>query len=117
MDMKKIHNSVSKLIISLVSLGAVAQAEAVPSGWSPPNVTLRATLNNAPAMSPVRWSVYRMDTGSVSAPVRVYNNRHSLAIALPPGRYRAEANLNSVSRSRVFDVSSRATNNVVVAMD
>lgn len=116
MNMKKFRNTVLNSIIVLASFGASAEVLAVPTGWTPPNVTLRATLNNAPAMSPVRWSVYRMDNGS-SVPYMTYNNRHSLAIALPPGRYLAEANLNSISRSRIFDVSSRATNNIVVAMD
>lgn len=116
MKLKKIRDILLKFFMVVGLSGLAAQALAIPSGWTPPNVTLRATLNNAPAMSPVRWSVYRVDNGS-TVPFRTYNNRHSLAIALPPGRYVAEANLNSVSRSRIFDVSSRATNNVVLAMD
>lgn len=84
-----------------------------------PNVRLMATLDQSPAFtSLVRWSVFRVENGvREPQPYVVYNNRHALAVRLPPGRYEAEASLASVRRSRVFDVSSYATNNIVVALD
>lgn len=93
---------------------------AVPAMATPnPNVTLMATLDQNPAFSTaVRWSVFRVENGvTESQPYRVYDNRHSLAISLPPGRYVAEASRASVSRTRMFDVGSYAANNIVVALD
>lgn len=93
---------------------------AVPAMATPnPNVTLMATLDQSPAFnSSVRWSVFRVENGvRESQPYIVYDNRHSLAIRLPPGRYVAEASRESVSRTRTFDVGSYAANNIVVALD
>ena len=79
------------------------------------NVTFVATLNQGPAMRPVKWTVYRLDNNR-SIPVKTFR-RHSASLVLEPGRYRAEANLDNVHRSRTFDVSTRTRNNIVVAMD
>ncbi len=99
------------LLISVPSFAVTTDTAARP------NVTLIATVNNGPALSPVRWSVFRVDNGSSTTPFRTFDHRHSLAIALPPGRYRAEASMNNISRSRVFDVSNRTDNSIIVALD
>jgi len=107
------------LIVALLVAAPVMSVRAVGTAATPtptPNVNLVATLNNGPAFSAVKWSVYRLDNGR-SVPIETFNHRHSLSIALPPGRYRADASLNNVSRSRIFDVSSRTGSNIVVAMD
>ncbi len=119
MNMKKIRNILLTVVIAGTTLLFNQQAAAVPGPWIHPNVTLMATLNNSPALSPVRWSVYRMDNGS-TVPYGTYDKRHSLAISLPPGRYVAEASLSAGGtppRSRMFDVGNRTTNNIVVALD
>lgn len=91
---------------------------AAPMGEKPrANVTLVATLNNGPAMQPVSWKVYRLDANNNVAGIVDSFNRHSASIPLQPGRYLADVNLNSVNRTRVFDVSSRTSSSVVVAMD
>ncbi|MBU0654224.1 MAG: hypothetical protein KJ914_03725 [Gammaproteobacteria bacterium] len=108
------------VIVSVTALAAlfvtVASANAAIRSEQPANVTLVATLNEGPAMRPVRWTVYRLDNNNRPIPVTSFR-RHSASIVLEPGRYRAEANLNNVNRSRVFDVSRRSSSSVVVAMD
>ena len=81
-----------------------------------PNVTLVATLNNGPAMRGVNWSVYRLETNGSRVFVKGLT-RHSASIALPTGRYQAEARLGTVMRTRTFEVTSRTSNDIVVAMD
>ncbi len=80
------------------------------------NVHLVATLNNGPAMRPVKWSVYRLNNNQQATLVQSFE-RHSASIPLAPGRYRAEATFNNVSRTRVFDVGLKTNSRVVVAMD
>lgn len=97
------------VFLSTSAIAPIASANA--------NVTLMATVNDVPAFSPVHWAVFRVENNARSALPYVTDNRHSLAIDLPPGRYVAEASLNNVSRTRMFDVVSRSTNNIVVALD
>lgn len=104
------------ILAAATLLGAVSTVNAAIRDEGRANVTLVATLNEGPAMRPVRWTVYRLDNNNRPTAVTSFR-RHSASITLPPGRYRAEANLDSVNRSRVFDVSTRTSNNVVVAMD
>ena len=107
---RKIFATAAVIVGSCVALPAMATPN--------PNVTLMATLDQNPAFSSVRWSVFRVENGvRDSQPYRVYDNRHSLAISLPPGRYVAEASRETVSRTRMFDVGGYAANNIVVALD
>jgi hypothetical protein len=110
-------NIIRKILVitAVVTSGlTVLPAVATPN----PNVTLMATVDRSPAFSYVRWSLFRVENGvRESEPYRVYDNRHSLAIRLPPGRYVAEASRDSVSRTRTFDVGNAAPNNIVVALD
>lgn len=79
------------------------------------NVHFVATLNNGPAMRPVKWTLYRLSNNNEATYYDSFN-RHSASMPLPPGRYRAEVSLKDVSRFRVFDVSS-VTSSIVVPMD
>lgn len=78
-------------------------------------VYLVATINNGPAMKPVKWKVFRLHNGE---PQLIQSfQRHSVSMRLEPGRYRAIASLDSTQRSREFDVRTFANSNIVVAMD
>lgn len=82
-----------------------------------PNVHFVATLNNGPAMQAVKWKVYRLNNDQSSSTLVESFERHSASLLLTPGRYLAEVQLNTVSRSRVFDVGGATKSDVVVAMD
>lgn len=82
----------------------------IPGG----RVNLVATLNNAPALRPMEWKVFRLDEGrkEIAAP-----GRHSATLVIPAGHYEAVATLNGRQRSRQFTVSNGADSNVILAMD
>jgi hypothetical protein len=102
-------------VLMLLSVASTAPSVGATVTEEQPNVHFVATLNNGPAMQAVKWSVYRINDDR-STLVESFQ-RHSASLALAPGRYRAEATLNSVNRSRVFDVGGSTSSNVVVAMD
>ncbi|HRJ53525.1 MAG TPA: hypothetical protein PLE99_12225 [Candidatus Thiothrix moscowensis] len=115
MRFKRLRFFSAAMMATVVLIGSVSVVNAAIAEEPRANVTLVATINNGPAMRPVRWTLYRLENNS---PVWVDSfRRHSATIPLKPGRYRAEANLNNVNRSRVFDVSTRSNSSVVVAMD
>lgn len=105
---------------SLMSVGTVnatqdkSWSDFQPEGES--KVFLVATLNNGPAMKPVEWSVYRLNNKNDSKLVKSFR-RHSASLRLEPGRYLAQASLDNVNRSRIFDVRTFSNSNIVVAMD
>jgi hypothetical protein len=114
MNMKYLVASFVLVTAPLLSVPATGMpSDSLPSS----NVNLVATLHGGPAFSPVRWSVYRLDNGVTPVPVKMFDHRHSLAIPLPPGRYRADASLHNVTRSRTFDVSTFVSTDIVVALD
>ncbi len=82
----------------------------IPGG----RVNLVATLDNAPALRPMAWKVFRLDEGrrEIAAP-----DRHSATLLVPAGHYEAVAILNGKQRSRLFTVTDGADSNVVLAMD
>lgn len=116
MKVNGLRNTIMSVTALAILLGAAVNVNAAIRSERPANVTLVATLNEGPAMRPVLWTVYRLDNNNRPTPVTSFR-RHSASIVLEPGRYRAEANLNNVNRSRIFDVSSRTSSSVVVAMD
>lgn len=117
-----VRSVLSGLSIVLVLLSA-AELQAAPitavsaagSQVTFSKVLLMATLNNGPAMRPVKWQVYRIKDGR-SVLVESFK-RHSASIELEPGVYRADAVLDSINRSRTFDVRTVSNSNVIVAMD
>ncbi|MEZ5452787.1 MAG: hypothetical protein R3E93_08230 [Thiothrix sp.] len=122
MLVKKLRNVWASLSVIAVCLfanqaqAAVINAVFFSAAQTPlSKVLLMATLNNGPAMRPVQWQLYRVKNGR-STLVQSFK-RHSASLELEPGIYRAEAELDNVSRSRVFDISTVSNSNVIVAMD
>jgi hypothetical protein len=111
--------AISLVFLSLISVqSSSAPINAVAGADTPlSKVLLMATLNNGPAMQPVTWTVYRVDNGKSVWETSL--TRHSANIELAPGLYRADVTLQdgSVSRSRVFDLRTVSSSNVIVAMD
>lgn len=110
------------MVMSLVFLSVFSlQSQSAPilgvaeGSSSLSKVLLMATLANGPAMRPVKWTVYRVKNGQ-STKVDSFK-RHSASIKLEPGIYRADAELNDVTRSRTFDIRTVTSSNVIVAMD
>lgn len=94
-----------------VASGEVSVASIhLPTG----KVSLVATLGNAVAMRPMRWTLYRLDGGrqEIASP-----QRHSAILVVSPGHYEAVANLDGRERRREFTVVSGSNNHVVLAMD
>lgn len=78
-------------------------------------VKLMATLNNAPAMRPARWTLYRLERGQRQAvPVP---QRHVAMIVLPAGTYEAVVQMDGRERRRSFMVQNGDNNEVMIAMD
>lgn len=77
------------------------------------NVSLVATLKNAPAFTPVHWTVVSLP-GQVNVATAL---QHSLTLDLTPGTYKATATLRGVSRDRTFTADARGVVNVVIALD
>ena len=77
------------------------------------NVSLVATIKNAPAFTPVHWTVTRLlDQVNVATALQ-----HSLTLDLTPGTYKATATLGGVSRDRTFTAGAQGVVNVVIALD
>lgn len=77
------------------------------------NVSLVATVKNAPAFRPVHWRVIRLHDQVVIANAL----QHSLTMDLIPGTYKATATLDGVSRDRTFTAGANSMVNVVIALD
>lgn len=108
----------STIFLSLMVL--INPVQAGVSGLSNLNVLaskvyLVATLNDGPAMRPVNWEIFRISDDREFLVDSFL--RHSAAVSLEPGYYRAIARLDGVKRSRTFNVRTFANNNIVVAMD
>ncbi len=116
MNRRFFRHILSGLLLIVSSSATLHTMGASVTDDNAPNVHLVATLNNGPAMRPVKWSVYRLDNNHQETLVQSFE-RHSASIPLKPGRYRAQATFNNVSRTRIFDVSSNSSSKVVVAMD
>jgi hypothetical protein len=102
--------------VIVITLLAVIQPVLAAKGEQPEaNVRLVATLNNGPAMRPVKWTLYRLNNDQATW-IDSFQ-RHSASIPLVPGFYRADVSLQGVNRSRVFEVSSVTGSDVVIPMD
>ena len=78
-------------------------------------VNLVATLQDAPAMRFMHWSVYRVENGDRQEIAST--TRHSSTIVVPPGQYEAVARLDGVERKRIFRAQPDTSNDVVLALD
>ena len=78
-------------------------------------VNLVATLQDAPAMRFMHWSVYRVENGDRQEIAST--TRHSSTIVVPPGQYEAVAKLDGVERKRIFRAQPDTSNDVVLALD
>ncbi len=78
-------------------------------------VNLVATLQDAPAMRFMHWSVYRLSNGDRQEIAT--STRHSTTIVVPPGQYEAVASLDGVERKRTFRAQPDTSNDVVLALD
>ncbi|MEB4589388.1 hypothetical protein VSS37_00195 [Candidatus Thiothrix sp. Deng01] len=110
--------SVVMLVVMAIPTEAAPISAVSLSGAQTPlsKVLFMATLNNGPAMRPVKWQLYRIDKNGQSKLVEAFK-RHSASLELEPGIYRAEAMLDNVNRSRTFDVRTVGDSNVIIAMD
>jgi hypothetical protein len=110
--------TISRVVIStlaIIASFAIIQPVSAANAEPEANVRLVATLNNGPAMRPVKWTLYRLNNDHATW-VDSFQ-RHSASIPLVPGFYRADVSLQGVNRSRVFEVSSITGSNVVIPMD
>lgn len=78
-------------------------------------VNLVATLQDAPAMRFMHWSVYRLENGDRQEIAT--STRHSTTIVVPPGQYEAVAKLDGVERKRTFRAQPDTSSDVVLALD
>lgn len=78
-------------------------------------VNLVATLQDAPAMRFMHWSVYRLENGDRQEIAT--STRHSTTIVVPPGQYEAVASLDGVERKRTFRAQPDTSNDIVLALD
>ena len=100
--MKKIITTM--LAVMLLAFAGTALAD---------NVSLVATVKNAPAFTPVHWTVTRLpEQVNVATALQ-----HSLTLTLSPGTYKATATLDGVSRDRTFTAGAQGMVNVVIALD
>lgn len=115
MKFKTIRSAIVNVLVIITALLSISTT-ATANGEKPePNVRLVATLNNGPAMRPVKWTLYRLNNDQATW-IDSFQ-RHSASIPLVPGLYRADVSLQGVQRSRVFEVSSVTGSNVVIPMD
>ena len=77
-------------------------------------VKLVATIQDSPAFKDVEWRLYRLDLPG--RPVMTIK-RHAAIVNLKPGKYRVVALLESIVRSRSFNLRSSEIAEVIVPMD
>ncbi len=109
-----ITNSIRLLVLASCVVTATAFTN-LQASEGKGTVNLMATLRDAPAFTPVEWTVLRMD----NTPIRS-SHAHSLSFSIDPGTYKAIAVYNGsqrVERVKVFTVPVHGLANVVLAMD
>ncbi|UOG92517.1 MAG: hypothetical protein L3K52_01980 [Candidatus Thiothrix sulfatifontis] len=102
--------------IGALTLGAILMVMAGPASAN--RVTLIATANNQSILSPVSWSVFRLnDNRSPPKPVAELQHRHSGTVHLPAGDYRATVTQAQIIKETVFKVEANVDRTVNIAFD
>ncbi len=108
--------NILKLIVTATLLTVFSSASI--AAWADNNtseVRLVATIDNGPALQPLEWTVFRVDTPNN---VIKKNRRHSFTLRkMKPGRYTAIVKRGDETRRRDFYVMADTTSRVHIPVD
>lgn len=102
--------------ISAITIGTILMVMA--NSASANRVTLVATVNNQSILSPVSWSVFKLDDkSSPPKPVAELEQRHSGTVHLPVGHYRATVTQEQIVKEAIFKVEANVDKTITIALD
>jgi hypothetical protein len=109
-----------KITLKLITVATMLMifSSASAAAWADSNtseVRLIATIDNGPALMPVKWTIFRVGDPTY---VPIEKNRHSFTLhSVKPGRYTAIVRRGEETRRRDFYVMADTTSRVRVPVD